>query len=157
MYHGAVEGRQARLLGDHHQTAHSIVLVWASPHQRSRLSVFTEAELDPGEWLCSWPEVPKSYAERPQVQIVLTLRERDCYDTSVKNLLPLSSPTVNHTAKRCLVAKSGSVVLTYLPDHLCKLMVCTLLTRPHSFQLNREEKEQKLVGNSVRSCCFLVG
>lgn len=61
------------MLGDHQQTARSIVLLWAAPRQRSRLSVFTEAGLDPGERLCSGPEVPKSYAESAQVQIILML------------------------------------------------------------------------------------
>lgn len=145
------------MLGDHQQTSHSIVPLQVAPHQRNRLSISTEAELDPGEWLFSWPEMPKSYVERAQVQIILMLRERDCYDALVKNLLPLSFPTVNHAAKRVLVAESGSVVLTYLPDSPCQLMACTLVTRPRSFQLNREEKEWKLVGNSIRSCSSLVG
>lgn len=123
----------------------------AAPHRRSRLSTFTEAELDPEEQLCSsWPEVPESYAGKAQVQMILMLRKGDCCDNLVKNLCHLSSPTVDHTAKRFLMAKSGSEILASLPDHPCQLVACSLLARPHSFPLNREGKEWKLVGKSGR-------
>lgn len=56
-----------------------------APHGRSRLSAFTEAELDPEEQLCSsWPEVPESYSGKAQVQMILMLREGDCCDNLVK-------------------------------------------------------------------------
>lgn len=124
-----------------------------APHGRSRLSAFTEAELDPEEQLCSsWSEVPESYAGKAQVRMIFMLREGDCCDNLLKYLCHLSSSTVNHTAKSFLMAKSGSEILTSLLDHPRQLVACTLLARPHSFPLNRGGKEWKLVGMGGRSC-----